>query len=69
MKQVTTNELQGQLSKIIREVEQGEVFEVKRYSKSVAYLVSKKDYEKFVTGSECKACMRDLRNIAKKIKS
>jgi prevent-host-death family protein len=67
MKQITTNELQGQLSKIIREVESGEVYEVKRYSNSVAYLVSKKEFEKLVTGTGCKECMQDLRKIAKKL--
>ena len=67
MKQITTNELQGQLSKIIREVEVGEVYEVKRYSKSVAYLVSKKEFEKLVTGTGCKECMKDLRKIANKL--
>lgn len=67
MKEITTNELQDQLSKIIREVETGEIYQVNRYSKSVAYLVSKKDFEKLVSGSECKECMKDLREIAKGI--
>ena len=67
MKHITTNELQDQLSKIIREVEAGEVYQVNRYSKSVAYLVSKEEFQKLVTGSECKACMKDLREIAKKL--
>lgn len=68
MKQITTNELQDQLSKVIRDVEMGEVYQVNRYSKSVAYLVSKEEFEKLVTGSECKACMQDLRKLANQIK-
>lgn len=67
MKEITTNQLQSELSKIIKEVEAGEVYQINRYSKSVAYMVSKKDFEKLISGSECKACMQDLRKIAEKI--
>ena len=67
MKQITTNKLQNDLSKVIKDVEAGEVYEVSRYSKAVAYLVSKEEFEKLATGSECKECMSDLRKIAKKI--
>lgn len=67
MKQISTNELQDQISKVIREVETGEVYQVNRYSKSVAYLVSKKEFEKLISGSECKACLSDLRAIAQEI--
>jgi len=67
MKKISTNELQNQLSKIIKEVEAGEIYEVNRYSKSVAYLVSKSEFENLISGSGCKDCMQDLRKIAKKI--
>lgn len=67
MKEITTNKLQNDLSKVIREVENGEVFQITRYSKSVAYLVSKEEFEKLVAGTECKACMKDLRKIADKL--
>ncbi len=67
MKQITTKKLQDELSKIIKNVESGEVYEVSRYSKSVAYLISKKDFEKLISGSECKECMKDLRKIASKL--
>ena len=69
MKSISSNELQDQISKVIREVEAGEVYQINRYSKSVAYLVSKEEFEKLVTGSECKACMQDLRVIAQKIRN
>ena len=69
MKQISTNELQDQISKVIREVETGEIYQVNRYSKSVAYLVSKEEFEKLVTGNECKECMSDLRAIARKIRN
>jgi len=67
MKKITTNELQNQLSKVIKEVETGEIYEVNRYSKSVAYLVSKDEFENLISGAGCKACLQDLRKIAKKI--
>jgi len=68
MKNINVNELQNQISKIMREVESGEVYQVSRYSKPVAYLMPKKEFEATVSGSGCKACMADLRKIAKKIK-
>jgi prevent-host-death family protein len=67
MKKIATNKLQKQLSEIIKEVEAGEVYEVHRYLKSVAYLVPRSEFEKLVSGSGCKDCMQDLRKIAKKI--
>lgn len=67
MKNINVNELQNQISKIMREVETGEVYQVSRYSKPVAYLVPQGEYESAVSGQGCKACMTDLRKIAKKI--
>jgi len=67
MKTISTNELQDQISKVIKEVEHGEVYQISRYSKSVAYLVSKEEFEKLITWSECKACVSDLRKIANKL--
>ena len=68
MKDINVNKLQNQISQVIREVEAGEVFEVSRYSKPVAYLLPKEEFEATVSGSGCKACMEDLRKLAKKIK-
>ncbi len=68
MKNINVNELQNTISQVMREVESGEVFEVSRYSKPVAYLVPQREYEAAVSGSGCKACMADLRKIAKEIK-
>lgn len=69
MKNITTNKLQNDLSKVIKEVEAGEVYEVSRYAKPVAYLVSKKEFESMVEGQGCKSCMQDLRKIANKIQN
>jgi len=68
MKHITTNKLQSDLSKIIKEVEGGEVYQVSRYSEPVAYLISKDEFENMVEGKGCKGCMEDLRKIAKKLK-
>ena len=68
MKSINVNELQNQISKIMREVEGGEIFEVSRYSKPVAYLMPRDKFEEVVSGSQCRKCMQDLRKIARKIK-
>lgn len=67
MKNISTNELQNQLSKVIKEVESGEVYQVARYSKPVAYLISKEEFERLIGGQDCKKCVSDLRKIAKNI--
>lgn len=68
MKSITTNKLQNDISKIIKEVEAGEVYEVMRYSKPMAYLVSKESFDKLKNGENCRACVEDLRKISKQIK-
>ena len=69
MKNINVNELQNQISKIIHEVEAGEVYQVSRYSKPVAYLVPQSEYQLAVSGEGCKKCVADLRNIASKLKN
>jgi prevent-host-death family protein len=68
MKQITVNKLQSEISKVIHEVETGEIYEVNRYSKSVAVLISKEKFEELSGGEGCQACMKDLRKIAGKLK-
>ena len=67
MKNISTNKLQTDLSKVIKEVEGGEVYQVARYSKPVAYLVGKKEFEQLATGQNCKKCVEDLRKISRKL--
>ena len=67
MKNINVNELQNKISKVMREVEDGQVYEVSRYSKPVAYLVPKKEFENSISGVRCQKCLEDLRKIAKKI--
>lgn len=68
MKNISTNKLQNELSKVIKEVESGEVYQVARYSEPVAYLVGKDCYEELIAGQNCKKCVSDLRKIADNIK-
>lgn len=67
MKKITINKLQNEISRAVKEVESGEIFEVLRYSKPVAYLVSEKEYLDLKSGQSCKKCVDDLRKIVKKI--
>ena len=67
MKNINVNELQNKISQVMREVEAGEVYQVSRYSKPLAYLVPHESYEEAISGEGCKACMQDLRKLANKI--
>lgn len=69
MKRITVNKLQSEISRILKEVEGGEVYEVMRYSTPLAYLVSKESFDKLKTGENCKACVEDLRKIAHKVRN
>ncbi len=57
-KSVTINKLQSGVSKIIKDVEKGNTYQVMRYSKPVAVLVPQEEYE-CLTG-ECRGCVRSL---------
>lgn len=63
-KTINVNELQAKVSKVIRETEKGEVYEVMRYSEPVAVVLSYKDY--LSLRGECKKCVQDLRKLARK---
>ena len=69
MKSITINKLQSEISKVVKDVEAGEVYQVMRYSKPLAYLVSKDGYERLKSHENCKACMEDLRKITKKLEN
>ena len=62
-KNINVNELQSNISKVLREVEHGETFEVMRYSDPVAVVLSYEDYLKLK--GECKRCIQDLRRLVK----
>lgn len=62
-KNINVYKLQANISKILKETEKGEVYEVMRYSKPIAVLVSYKNYLKLK--GECKHCIEDLRKLIK----
>jgi prevent-host-death family protein len=62
-KNINVNELQSKISKVLREVEKGDVFEVMRYSDPIAVVLSYKDYLKLQ--GNCRRCVEDLRKLAK----
>ena len=65
MKKIAINKLQNEISRVIKEVETGETFEVMRYSEPVAYLISQKEYERLESGENCKKCVMELRQFIK----
>lgn len=68
MKKIAINKLQNEISRVVKEVESGETFEVMRYSKPVAYLIPQKDFEELSSGTNCKKCVTDLRQVVSIVK-
>lgn len=64
-KTINVHQLQAEISKILKDAEAGESFEVLRYSKPVAFLLSWKDYQKLISGVECRQCVTELREFIK----
>lgn len=65
-KNINVNELQSNISGILKEVQDGTIYEVMRYSDPIAVVLS---YEEFLKlRGECKRCVEDLRKIAGDIK-
>lgn len=64
MKSINVNKLQAKISEVIKECERGETFSVIRYSKPVAYLVSKEEYER-LQHKDCEKCLSEIREVAK----
>jgi prevent-host-death family protein len=65
MKTININELQAQISRVIRSVEAGETYEVMRYSRPVAVIVPK---QKEKAGkSQCDLCQEKLDKIIGKL--
>jgi len=61
---ININELQAKISEVLHAVEKGEIYEVMRYSKPIAMVLSYEDYLRL--RGECKRCVEDLRKIAKR---
>lgn len=65
-KNINVNELQSNISGILKEVQDGTIYEVMRYSAPYAVVLS---YEEFLKlRGECKRCVEDLRKLVKEDK-
>jgi prevent-host-death family protein len=70
MKSININELQSQISKIIKLVEKGEDFEIIRYSHPVAVVLSSEKYQEMqeeineLRGS-CRKCVDEFKKLKK----
>jgi prevent-host-death family protein len=73
MKSININELQSNLSGVIKLVEKGDDFEVVRYSKTVAVVLSSKKYEQITQElielkSSCRHCVSEFVKAKSKLK-
>ena len=62
-KTININELQAQISKVIKDAQEGDVYEVMRYSEPVAVVLGYEDYLKL--RGDCHKCVQDLRKLVK----
>ena len=73
MKNINTNELQSKISRVLKDVERGNTYEVIRYSKPVAVILSEKEYrglrnELDDIRANCRFCAKELRERLEKFK-
>lgn len=61
-KNINVNELQAQISGILKEVQNDTVYEVVRYSKPTAVVLSHRHYLQLK--GECRRCISELKQIA-----
>ncbi len=64
MKTININQLQAQISRVMKDVEGGESYEVMRYSRPIAVIKPKKE-EKGALG--CADCVRKIEELSLKI--
>ena len=64
MKTININQLQSQISRVMKDVEGGESYEVMRYSRPIAIIRPKKE-EKANAG--CDECIRKINEISDKL--
>lgn len=62
MKTININQLQAQISRVMKDVEGGESYEVMRYSRPVA-VIRPKNAEAFETNGQCHECLAKLDRI------
>ncbi len=72
IKNVSVHELQSNVSRIIKDVESGQVYRVMRYSSPAAVVIPYEDYE--YLRDNCRKCVKTLREdleriVGKKVKT
>jgi len=60
-KSINVSQLQAEASQVIKEVGEGQVFEVMRYSDLAAVIIPAKEYEKLKNG--CHHCVDEIKQI------
>jgi len=65
IKNVNVNELQTNVSRIIKDVERGQVYRVMRYSQPAAVIIPYEDYEHL--RGNCQMCMGEVRESLRKL--
>ena len=65
MKNINVNELQSEISSVLKDVQKGNAYQVMRYSEPVAVVLSYEDYLNLK--GECRECIKDLRKIARRV--
>ena len=73
MKSININELQSKISQVVKDVEKGVDYEVIRYSKPVAVVLSSQKYDRMLEElvelkSSCRSCVDEFRKAKEKIK-
>lgn len=62
-KTINISQLQAEASSVIKEVSEGSVFEIMRYSEPSAVIIPFKEYEKLKGG--CRHCVEEIKQIIK----
>ena len=60
---ININQLQAQISRIMKNVEEGESYEVMRYSRPIAIITPKKEQ---IAAPGCEECIRKIDELAEK---
>lgn len=65
-KTINTKDLQAQISQVLKDVQDGDVYEVMRYSEPFAVVLGYDNY--LMLKGECHKCIQELRHVAEIVK-
>lgn len=66
MKSININQLQAQISAVMKDIERGETYEVMRYSRPIAVIKPKKEADRLTDNSRCNECLAKMDKILEK---